>query len=188
MALRNIRDDKDEILRKKSKEVDAIDNKIRELVVDMLETMYKNDGVGLAAPQVGVLKRILVYDIGDGPHVAINPVIVEEKGCQSGEEGCLSSPLVFGTVDRPEEVKVKYYDENGKIIKDKLKELEAIVFCHELDHLNGVLFLDKAYDVYTVTQEELDEAKKEAEKDSKKGKNKKNNKNNKNKGKSVKRK
>lgn len=173
MAIRNIRNDKDELLRKRSKEVDSIDNKIRELVFDMLDTMYKNDGVGLAAPQVGILKRIIVYDVGEGPKVMVNPVITKSSGKQSGEEGCLSSPNVFGMVDRPANLHVKAYDLEGQEITVKAKELEAIVLCHEIDHLDGVLFLDKAYDLYTATDEEIAKAKEESKKDA--GKNKKKN-------------
>lgn len=176
MAIRNIRNDKDELLRKRSKEVESIDNKIRELVLDMLDTMYKNDGVGLAAPQVGILKRIIVYDSGNGPKVMINPVITKSSGKQSGEEGCLSSPNVFGIVDRPANLHVKAYDLEGQEVFVKAKELEAIVLSHEIDHLDGVLFLDKAYDLYTATDEEIakakEESRKEAEKISKKAKNK----------------
>lgn len=173
MAIRNIRNDKDEILRKRSKEVESIDNKARELVLDMLDTMYKNDGVGLAAPQVGILKRIIVYDIGEGPKVMVNPVITKTSGMQTGEEGCLSSPNVFGMVDRPAIVHVKAFDLEGKEITVKAKELEAIVICHETDHLDGVLFLDKAYDLYTATDEEIAKAKEESKKEANKGKNKK---------------
>lgn len=173
MAIRNIRNDKDEILRKRSKEVESIDNKVRELVLDMLDTMYKNDGVGLAAPQVGILKRIIVYDIGEGPKVMVNPVITKTSGMQTGEEGCLSSPNVFGMVDRPAIVHVKAFDIEGKEVTVKAKELEAIVICHETDHLDGVLFLDKAYDLYTATDEEIAKAKEESKKEANKGKNKK---------------
>ena len=172
MAIRNIRNDKDELLRKRSKEVDSIDNKIRELVLDMLDTMYKNDGVGLAAPQVGILKRIIVYDVGDGPKVMINPVITKSSGTQSGEEGCLSSSNVFGMVDRPANLHVKAYDLEGQEVSVKAKELEAIVLCHEIDHLDGVLFLDKAYDLYTATDEEIARAKEESRKEADKSKKK----------------
>lgn len=177
MAIRNIRYDDDEILRKRSKEIETIDNKIRELAMDMVETMYKFDGVGLAAPQVGILKRIIVIDIGEGPKVFINPVIKKTIGVQTGEEGCLSSPNVFGNVDRPETVVVEAFDLDGKQIKVKAKGLEAIVLCHEIDHLDGILFLDKAYDIYTLTEEEIEAARLEAEKLEKQAKNKKNKKN-----------
>ena len=174
MAIRNIRNDKDELLRKRSKEVDGIDNKIRELVLDMLDTMYKNDGVGLAAPQAGILKRIIVYDVGEGPKVMINPVITKSSGKQTGEEGCLSSPNVFGMVDRPANLHVKAFDLEGQEITVKAKELEAIVLSHEIDHLDGVLFLDKAYDLYTATDEDIAKAKEDAKKEAEKGKKKSN--------------
>lgn len=176
MAIRTIRNDKDEILRKKSREVEAIDNKIRELVLDMIDTMYKNDGVGLAAPQVGVLKRIIVYDVGEGPKVMINPTITKSSGKQTGEEGCLSSPNVFGMVDRPANLHVRAFDLEGQEITVKAKDLEAIVICHETDHLDGVLFLDKAYDLYTATPEEIAKAKEESRKEAEKSNKKKSNK------------
>ncbi|MDD2627348.1 MAG: peptide deformylase [Clostridia bacterium] len=178
MAIRVIRNDTDELLRKKSRNVEEIDNKVRELVLDMLDTMYDKDGVGLAAPQVGILKRIVVYDIGEGPKVLINPIIEKATGKQCGEEGCLSSPNVFGEVDRPEKIVVKAYDIDGKEIKVKATELEAIVICHEIDHLNGVLFLDIARDIYTATNEEIEAAKEKTknELEHKNGKKKKNNK------------
>ena len=180
MAIRNLRYDNDELLRKRSREIETIDNKIRELAMDMVETMYKFDGVGLAAPQVGILKRIIVIDIGDGPKVFINPVIKKATGVQTGEEGCLSSPNTFGNVDRPETVVVEAFDLDGKQIKLKAKGLEAVVLSHEIDHLDGILFLDKAYDIYTLTEEEIEEARRQAEveeaqakNNKKKGKNKK---------------
>lgn len=173
MAIRSIRNDKDELLRKRSREVEAIDNKIRELVLDMVDTMYKNDGVGLAAPQVGILKRVIVYDVGEGPKVMINPVITKASGKQTGEEGCLSSPNVFGMVDRPAIIHVKAYDLEGQEVTVKAKELEAIVLCHEIDHLDGVLFLDKAYDLYTASPEEVAKAKEESRKEAEKANRKK---------------
>ena len=179
MAIRNLRYDTDEILRKRSKEVNEIDNKIRELAIDMLDTMYKNDGVGLAAPQVGILKRIIVIDIGYGPKVFINPVIIKAQGKQTCEEGCLSFPNTFGNVDRPETVVVEAFDIDGNKVKVKAKELEAVVLCHEIDHLDGILFIDKAYDLYTLTEQEIAELEKNKEKEKKnnKTKAKKNNKN-----------
>ncbi len=145
MAIRNIREDGDEILRKKCKTVEVVDEKIKQLVEDMLETMYKYNGVGLAAPQVGVLKRIVVIDIDDGkgPLVFINPEIVKEKGEQEVEEGCLSFPNKFAKIIRPMEVTVKALDKNGKEFKLKAKELLAQAISHEVDHLEGVLFVDK---------------------------------------------
>lgn len=174
MAIRNLRYDDDELLRKRSREIETVDNKIRELAMDMVETMYKFDGVGLAAPQVGILKRIIVVDIGEGPKVYINPVIKKSTGMQTGEEGCLSSPNTFGNVDRPETVVVEAFDLDGKHIKVKAKGLEAVVLCHEIDHLDGILFLDKAYDIYTLTEEEIAEARRQAELEEKAAKNKKN--------------
>ena len=145
MAIRNIRKDGDEILRKKCRTVDVIDEKIKQLVDDMLETMYKYNGVGLAAPQVGVLKRVVVIDIddGNGPIVFINPEIIKEKGEQEVEEGCLSFPNQFAKIIRPAEVTVKALDREGKEFKLKAKELLAQAISHEVDHLNGVLFVDK---------------------------------------------
>ena len=145
MAIRNIRKNGDEILRKKSREVEKVDEKIKELVKAMLETMYKNNGVGLAAPQVGILKRVVVIDLYDnnGPIVLINPEIIKEKGEQEVEEGCLSFPNQFAKIIRPAEVTVKALDEDGKEIKIKAKELLAQAISHEVDHLEGILFVDK---------------------------------------------
>lgn len=170
MAIRNIRYDNDEVLRKRSREIEEIDNKIRELAIDMVETMYKYDGVGLAAPQVGILKRIIVIDPGDGPKVLINPVITKSSGTQTCEEGCLSFPNTFGNVDRPANLTVEAYDIDGKKIKIKAKELEAVILSHEIDHLDGILFIDKAYDMYTLTEEEIETAKREAQEQEKKSK------------------
>ena len=176
MAIRNIRYNSDEVLRKRSKEIGEIDNKIRELALDMVETMYKFDGVGLAAPQVGILKRLIVIDPGTGPKVLINPVITKSSGKQTCEEGCLSFPNMFGNVDRPANVTVEAYDIDGKKIKIKAKELEAVILCHEIDHLDGILFIDKAYDVYTLTEEEIEMAKREQEEIEKQNKKKNKNK------------
>ena len=179
MAIRNIRYDKDEVLRKRSREIETIDNKIRELALDMVDTMYKFDGVGLAAPQVGILKRIIVIDPGNGPKVLINPVIKKTSGKQTGEEGCLSFPNVFGNVDRPQMITVEYFDIDGKKQKIKAEDLEAVILSHEIDHLDGIVFLDKAYDVYTLTDEEIEANKREYEEQekakNKKSKSKKNN-------------
>ena len=144
MAIRVIRKDGDEILRKKSKEVEEINDKIRELLEDMLETMHASNGVGISAVQVGVLKRLVVIDIYDGqkPIKLVNPVIVKQKGKQEVEEGCLSFPNQFAKVIRPKEVVVKALDENGKQITIKGKDLLAQALCHEIDHLDGKLFVD----------------------------------------------
>ena len=145
MAIRNLRLEGDEILKKKSREVEAIDEKIQILIDDMIETMHKYNGVGLAAVQVGILKRIIVIDLYDdnGPIVLINPIIIKEKGEQEVDEGCLSFPNQFAKVIRPAEVTAEYTDREGKRKKVKAKELLAQVISHEIDHLNGELFIDK---------------------------------------------
>ena len=145
MAIRNIRLEKDEILKKKSREVEVIDEKIQTLIDDMIETMHKYNGVGLAAVQVGVLKRIIVIDLYDdkGPIVMINPIIVKTKGKHEVDEGCLSFPNQFAKVIRPEEVVAEYITREGKKMRVKAKELLAQTICHEVDHLNGIVFMDK---------------------------------------------
>ena len=145
MAIRNIREDGDEILRKKSREVEVVDDKIREVLEDMVETMHKYNGVGLAAPQIGLLKRLIVIDLYDdkGPIKLVNPEIIKEKGTQEVEEGCLSFPNKFAKIIRPEEVTVKALNENGKTVKISAKGLLAQALSHEIDHLNGILFVDK---------------------------------------------
>lgn len=145
MAIRNIREEGDEILRKKSKEVDVIDEKIITLIQDMLETLHQYNGVGLAAVQVGVLKRIVVIDTGEPGEqfILINPEIVKQKGEQEVEEGCLSFPNKFAKVIRPAEVTIKALNEKGEKIKLVGKGLIAQAICHEVDHLNGELFIDK---------------------------------------------
>ena len=145
MAIRNIREEGDEILKKKSREVEVIDDKIKELLDDMVETMHKYNGVGLAAVQVGILKRIIVIDLYDekGPIKLINPVIIKEKGEQEVEEGCLSFPNKYAKMIRPKEVTVEALDENGKKVKINAKDLLAQALCHEIDHLNGIVFVDR---------------------------------------------
>ena len=142
MAIRNLRYDGDEILKKKSKKVEVIDEKLQILIDDMIETMHKYNGVGLAAVQVGVLKRVVVIDIYDdnGPIVLINPVILKTKGEQEIDEGCLSFPNQFAKVVRPTEVVAEYTNREGKRMKVKAKELLAQAICHEVDHLNGEVF------------------------------------------------
>lgn len=147
MALRSIRKQEDEILRKKSREVvesDILLEKNQNLIDDMLETMYHYNGVGLAAVQVGMLKQIIVIDVEDGkkPYVLINPKILKTKGSKECEEGCLSFPNEFGKVIRPTEVIVEYYDRKAKKVKLKAKDLLAQAVCHEIDHLNGIVFID----------------------------------------------
>lgn len=148
MAIRNLRYQGDEILKKKSKEVpeeDILGEKIQILIDDMIETMHKYNGVGLAAVQVGVLKRVIVIDLYDdnGPIVLINPVITKTKGEQEVEEGCLSFPNEFAKVIRPTELTAEYIDREGKRMKVKAKELLAQAISHEVDHLNGELFIEK---------------------------------------------
>ena len=145
MAIRNIREEGDEILKKKSREVEVIDEKIKELLDDMVETMHRYNGVGLAAVQVGILKRIVVIDLYDdkGPMKLINPVIVKEEGEQEVEEGCLSFPNKYAKMIRPAKVTVEALDENGKKIRIRAKELLAQALCHEIDHLNGIVFVDR---------------------------------------------
>lgn len=144
MAIRNIVKKGDETLRKKCKEVKEINDKVLELLDDMKETMYGcGNGVGLAAPQVGILKRIVVIDVGDGLLELINPVILEQEGQQVEVEGCLSIPGVYGEVKRPARVLVEYTDRHGKRVRKEGREMLARCFCHEIDHLEGILFEDK---------------------------------------------
>lgn len=143
MAIREIRIMGDEVLKKVCKEVKQMTPRTEELIDDMLETMYDANGVGLAAPQVGVLKRIVVIDIGEGPIVMINPVILETSGSQTGSEGCLSLPGKAGQVTRPNYVKVKALDENMEEYIIEGEELLARAICHELDHLEGHMYVEK---------------------------------------------
>lgn len=146
MALRKLRIEGDPILRKKSKRVDAISDKIKNLMVDMEETMKNSNGIGLAAPQVGILKRIIVVDVGNGLYKMINPEILEKSGSQIDVEGCLSIPDFNGTVERPQKIKVKYFDENMEERTEEAEDLFARCICHEIDHLDGILFRDKYID------------------------------------------
>lgn len=145
MAIRNLRYEKDEILRKKSREVEVIDDKIQTLIDDMIDTMYKYNGVGLSAVQVGVLKRVVVIDIDDGNGVItlINPKIIKTKGEQEVEEGCLSFPNQYAKMIRPKEIVVEALDRSGKKITIKSKDLLAQAIAHECDHLDGIVFVDK---------------------------------------------
>jgi len=145
MAIRNIRTEGDEVLRKRSKEVTTVDQKIRDLIEDMIDTMYHAEGVGLAAPQVGILKRIAVIDVYDdtGVKVLINPKIIREEGEQFEVEGCLSVPERAGSVRRPAKVWVEALNEHGQTYVVEGEALLARALCHEIDHLDGVLFIDK---------------------------------------------
>lgn len=144
MALRNIRKLGDEILRKKCRRVDNIDDKIITLLDDMAETMYEANGVGLAAPQVGVLRRIAVIDVGDGLIELINPEIIEKSGSQTADEGCLSVPGRYGKVERPQKVTVRATNRFGEEYELSAEDLLARAVCHETDHLDGVVFVDLA--------------------------------------------
>ena len=143
MAIRTIRELGDEVLRKKCRVVDKIDDRILVLLDDMADTLYDSNGVGLAAPQVGVLKRIALVDVGDGLVELINPEIIAQSGEQDGAEGCLSVPGKYGNVKRPKEVTVRATDRNGNEFEVTGEDLLARAFCHELDHLDGVVFVDK---------------------------------------------
>lgn len=147
MAIRNIRISTDEVLRKKCKEVKEITPNLLTLLDDMADTMYEANGVGLAAPQVGILKRAVVIDIGEGLVELINPVILETSGSQIDDEGCLSVPGKYAPVDRPNYVKVKAMDRDGHEFIIEGEELMARALCHEIDHLDGILYIDKALPV-----------------------------------------
>ena len=140
MAIRKIRTMGDKILTKKCRQVEEVTPRIRQLVEDMLDTMYDAMGVGLAAPQVGILKRIVVIDVGEGPIVMVNPKIVETSGEQTGDEGCLSIPGMAGEVTRPNYVKAIAFDENMEEIQVEGTDLLARAICHECDHLDGVMY------------------------------------------------
>lgn len=143
MAIREIRRMGDEVLTKQCKEVTKMTIRTKVLIEDMLDTMYEACGVGLAAPQVGILKRIVVIDIGEGPIILINPEIIETSGSQTGEEGCLSVPGKAGIVTRPNYVKVKALDENMEEVILEGEGLLARAFCHEIEHLDGHLYVEK---------------------------------------------
>ena len=142
MALRKIRTEGDPVLTKVSRPVTEMTPKLRTLIFDMLDTMYEEMGVGLAAPQVGILKRVVTIDVGDGPMVLINPEILETSGEQTGDEGCLSVPGMARQVTRPNYVKVKALDENMEEVVYEGTELLARAFCHEIDHLDGKMYTE----------------------------------------------
>ena len=158
MALRTIRVEGDEVLTKVSRPVDKMTPRIHDLITDMLDTMYESMGVGLAAPQVGILKRIVVIDIGEGPIVLINPEILETSGEQTGDEGCLSVPGMAGQVTRPNYVKVKALDEDMNEVEYEGEGLLARAFCHELDHLDGHMYTELVEgELHHVTYDEDEE-------------------------------
>ena len=156
MALRNIRVDDDPILRKNSRKVEAFDQRLEMLIDDMFDTMYDANGVGLAAVQVGVLKQVIVIDTGEEGEklVLINPEIIATEGEQTGGEGCLSIPGKNGIVTRPQKVTIRALDREGKVFEKTGEDLLARAFCHEIDHLSGVLYTDKAESVQQIMEEE----------------------------------
>lgn len=157
MAIRKIREMGDEVLTKSCKEVTKMTLRTQILINDMLDTMYEAMGVGLAAPQVGVLKRIVVIDVGDGPLILINPEILETSGEQTGEEGCLSVPGKSGTVTRPDYVKVKALNEEMEEVVLEGEGLLARAFCHEIDHLDGKMYVELVEgELHDVNYEEED--------------------------------
>lgn len=141
MAIRKIREIGDEVLTKVCKPVDKMTLRTKILIDDMLDTMYEAYGVGLAAPQVGILKRIVVIDVGEGPIVLVNPEIIETSGEQTGDEGCLSVPRKSGTVTRPNVVKIRALDQDMKPFEMEGEGLLARAFCHEIEHLDGILYV-----------------------------------------------
>ena len=143
MALREIRVQGDAVLTKVCKEIKEVTPRIQDLIDDMIETMYEANGVGLAAPQVGILKRLVVIDVGEGPIVMINPRIIAQDGEQTGDEGCLSVPGKAGLVTRPNYVKARFFDEEMNECEIEGEELLARAICHELDHLDGHLYVEK---------------------------------------------
>lgn len=160
MAIRQIRIQGDPVLEKKCREVTEVTPKITTLIDDMLETMYEANGVGLAAPQVGILKRIVVMDVGEGPIVMINPVIIETDGEQTGDEGCLSIPGKAGQVTRPNHVIARFVDEDMNECEIEGTELLARCICHETDHLDGHLYVEKVEGpLHDVTYEDSEEEK-----------------------------
>ena len=158
MALREIRVEGDPVLAKVCKEIKEVTPRIQDLIDDMIETMYEANGVGLAAPQVGILKRLVVIDVGEGPIVMINPRIIAQDGEQTGDEGCLSVPGKAGCGTRPNYVKVKAQDTELNEVFFEGEELLARAFCHEIDHLDGHLYVEKVEgELHDVTYEEEDE-------------------------------
>ncbi len=158
MGIRQVREIGDEVLEKQCKTVTKMTLRTRILIEDMLDTMYERNGVGLAAPQVGILKRIVVIDVGEGPIVLVNPEIIETSGEQTGEEGCLSVPGKYGIVTRPNYVKVRAQDVDMQEFEIEGEGLLARAFCHEIDHLSGKLYVELAEDgLHDPSEEEDDE-------------------------------
>ena len=168
MAIRNIVRVGDDVLAKECRPVEIFDNKLRQLLDDMQDTLYEATGAGLAAPQVGVLRQVCVIDVGDGLVELINPEIVHVEGEQSGAEGCLSLPDEWGMVSRPQRVTVKAQNRKGKWFETTGEDLFARCICHEVDHLHGIVFTDKASRM--LTPEEIEQMQKEQEQQEQKGK------------------
>jgi len=148
MALRNVVTEGDEILRKKCREVSEVNDRIRMTLEDMLETMHSQYGVGIAAPQVGVMRRMFIAEPEEGRiYYMINPVILEQSGSQIDDEGCLSVPGMIGTVERPDYIKIEALDLNGEKQVYEFYDFDARVMCHEYDHLDGILYIDKATNI-----------------------------------------
>lgn len=168
MAIRKVLTEEDETLRKKSKPVVDFDERLHELLDDMLDTMKKQEGAGLAGVQVGVLKRLFIMDTGHGLRECINPVLLKSEGINKVKvEGCLSVPGKCGYVERPDKVWVEYQDRNGQKVSKKFTGFEAKCFCHEYDHLDGILYIDKATKMFK-DRDEYGEYKEKYEKDDKK--------------------
>lgn len=164
MAIREIRKMGDEVLTKVCRPVKTMTDHTRQLIGDMLDTMYEANGVGLAAPQVGVIRRIVVIDVGEGPLVMINPEIIETSGSQTGEEGCLSLPGKAGIVTRPDYVKARFYNEDMELCEVEGTQLLARAICHETDHLDGHMYVEKVEgDIHDMNYEELPEEEEQAE-------------------------
>lgn len=158
MAIRTIRVEGDPVLNKISKVVKEVTPRVQVLIEDMIDTMYEAQGVGLAAPQVGILKRIVVIDVGEGPVVFINPEILETSGEQTGDEGCLSVPGKAGMVTRPNYVKARAYDAEMNLFEIEGEGLMARAMCHEFDHLDGHLYVEKVEgELHTVSYDEIEE-------------------------------
>lgn len=150
MAIREIVKKGHPALKAKSEEVKEIDNEIKALIQDLKDTLYSTTGIGLAAPQIAVNKRVIMIDLRDGmePIILINPVITKQRGKQESEEGCLSYPGYYGFLERPVEVEVEGLNEEGKKVKYRATELLCRAFCHEIDHLDGIMYTDRAYEIY----------------------------------------
>ena len=155
MAIRQIVKEGDDVLTKKCREVVKFDDRLAQLIDDMIETLHQSGGVGLAAPQVGVLRRVVVIDVGEGVIELVNPVIIEQDGVQESLEGCLSCPGEWGITRRPDYVKVKAFDRNGNEFIIDGEELLAKAFCHEIDHLDGILY--KQIVIRMLTPQEIEE-------------------------------